>query len=111
MECTVLHKRQKHNSTPAVLLCSRYPAGASLGVPVARAGRSGRLTPDLSSPAPPNQQQPAPGSRQPGAEGKCCNVQEMNQLVLNYTQLLGSNIFFNVSISYHLRNDPARVTT
>ena len=82
---------------------------------MARAGRSGRLTPDLSPP-PPNQQQPAPGSRQPGAEGKCCNVQEMNQLILNYTQLLGSNIFFSVSsaslhISYQLKDDPARVTT
>ena len=83
---------------------------------MARAGRSGRLTPDLSPPPPPNQQQPAPGSRQPGAEGKCCNVQEMNQLLLNYTQLLGSNIFFNVSsaslhISYQRMDDPARVTT
>ena len=54
---------------------------------MARAGASGRLTPDLSPP-PPNQQQPAPGSPQPGAEGKCCNVQEMNQLELNYTQML-----------------------
>ena len=88
-------------------------AGASLGVPVARAGRSGRLTPDLSPPPPPNQQQPAAGSPQPGAEGKCCNVQEMNQLLLDYTQL---QIFLNVSnaslhISYQRIDDPGRVTT
>ena len=69
---------------------------------MARVGRSGRLTPDLSPP-PPNQQQPAPGSPQPGAEGKCCNVQEMNQLVLNYTQLLGSNILESASLpTYHI---------